>query len=119
MSLLSRKAIISVHISTDQVNFMNFVGRTHEEKRNFIRMKVETPLEVHVGERELHGFCHNLSGGGLLVSLSEPLSLDTELEVQVNSHFGHRPVFRAITRVCRIHPQSPHLLGLEILQRLE
>lgn len=100
---------------------MNLANRSYEEKRNFIRMKVNTPVDIRVDEvRRVHGTCHNLSGGGMLVSLPESLPLGCQLEVTVSSSHGHSPMLRALTRVSRVQPAEQNCrLGLEIISLLE
>lgn len=99
---------------------MNLASRTYEEKRNFIRMKVETPVEISVNHRQLHGICHNLSGGGMAISADEPLSLGVEVEVTVSSHYSHSPVLHALTKVCRIQPgERQYRMALEIVSLLD
>jgi len=101
---------------------MNLSSRNYQEKRSFIRMKVDIPVAVTLDEQtKLHGTCHDLSGGGMLISLSEPLPLQQELEVRVSSNHGHNPVLRAMTRVCRL-PEAKgarFMAGLEIVSLLE
>lgn len=101
---------------------MNLAGRNYEEKRNFIRMKVDTLADVRLDPlRQWTGKCHNLSGGGMLISLAEPLPLGMELEVTVSSSHGHNPVLKALTRVCRVNTLKPQecRVGLKILTLLE
>ena len=104
---------------------MNLANRDYQEKRSFIRMKVETPVSVTTREgASFNGMCHNLSGGGMLVSVPEALPLGKELEVAVTSYHGHNPMLKARTVVSRILAQpdtvaKPCFAGLEILEILE
>jgi hypothetical protein len=114
---------------------MNLANRSYAEKRNFIRMRVDIPVDVKLApdvkslpvevklgqQRQWAGKCHNLSGGGMLISVPEPLPLGVELEVTVSSHHGHSPMLKALTKVCRVNSPTPHecRLGLEILTLLE
>jgi hypothetical protein len=101
---------------------MNLANRNYQEKRSFIRMKVETPIAVRLNQLvQLSGTCHNLSGGGMLISLAEPLPLHQELEVTVSSNHGHNPMLRALTRVCRLPEAKDErfMTGLEIVNLLE
>lgn len=104
---------------------MNLANRNYHEKRCYIRMKVETPIDVLVdGQAPLRGTCHNLSGGGMLISLSETLPLGTQLEVSVSSNHGHNPVLKAVAQVSRVQSQphmsaKPCMLGLSILEMIE
>lgn len=102
---------------------MNLASRNYQEKRNFIRMKVETPVAVTLNRQtRLQGTCHNLSGGGMLISLAEPLPLHQEMEVTVSSNHGHSPMLHALTRVCRLSEADRgkrFMAGLEIVSLLE
>lgn len=101
---------------------MNLASRNYHEKRSFIRMKVDTPVDVRLDSNtNLRGTCHNLSGGGMLISVPEPLPLDTELEVTVSSNHGHSPMLRALTKVRRAPAASAERfqVGLEIISLLE
>jgi c-di-GMP-binding flagellar brake protein YcgR len=102
---------------------MNLANRSYEEKRSFIRMKVNTPVDVKLDQqRQLAGICHNLSGGGMLISIPESLPLGAELEVTLSSHHGHSPMLRARTKVNRVQPEIPQQssrVGLEILELLD
>lgn len=104
---------------------MNSANREYQEKRNFIRMKIETPatIEVNDGSELHHGVCRDLSGGGMLIELESTLPVGTEVSVCIASAHGHAPMLRAITEVTRVVAQpgaetSPCLLGLEIKEVL-
>lgn len=101
---------------------MNLASRNYQEKRNFIRMKVDTPIAITLDQQtHLQGTCHNLSGGGMLISLTEPLPMHQELEVTVRSSHGHNPMLRAMTRVRRLSEGkgARFIAGLEIVSLLE
>lgn len=102
---------------------MSLASRDYQEKRNFIRMKVDTPVRVLLsnGDEQLEGICRDLSGGGLLVELSEPLPVGTLVEVSIQSHHGHSPMLQARACVNRVESQpdtvaQPCLLGMEIVE---
>ena len=101
---------------------MGLLDREYSEKRNFIRMKVNTPVEVTLdqGNRTISGVCQDLSGGGMLLTLDEALELDTEIIVNVISDHGHSPMLQASCIVSRVEagPKDSHLLGLEIQEVL-
>lgn len=104
---------------------MELTSRQYHEKRNFIRMKMETPIDVLTSQRSsTRGICHNLSGGGLLISMAEALPLGTEIEVTIRSKFGQNPMLRAEALVQRLHldpelPSSRCQMGLQITRLLE
>lgn len=101
---------------------MNLASRSYQEKRNYIRMKVETPIDLVLREdQSLQGICHNLSGGGMLISLSSPVPVGTELQATVSSNHGHNPMLTARVRVNRVesNPSQTYQLGLEIIRMLD
>jgi len=104
---------------------MTVANRDYQEKRNFIRMKIETPAQVELqdGDKRLSGICRDLSGGGMLVELESALPVGAEVKVQIASAHGHAPMLEAITEVARVVAQPgeeevPCLLGLEIKEVL-
>lgn len=100
-------------------------SRHYHEKRNFIRMRMETPIDVLIPQNtSTEGLCHNLSGGGLLISMAEAVPLGTELEVTICSKFGQNPMLKARALVRRLHlesdqPSSRCQMGLQITQLLD
>lgn len=104
---------------------MNLASRSYQEKRSFIRMRVETPVDITLNHGDpIQGTCHNLSGGGMLISLPEPLPLGTLMEATVSSNHGHHPMLKAQVVVRRMHTKStkashPCHLGLEIITLLD
>jgi len=101
---------------------MNLASQDFHEKRNFIRMKVETPVEVTFGDKTVLGICHNLSGGGMYITSPDPLPMGNALEIAVSSSHGHHPVLRAAAKVSRLEGENttrPCHVGLEIIAVLE
>ncbi|MBX2808889.1 MAG: PilZ domain-containing protein [Cellvibrionaceae bacterium] len=90
----------------------------YNEKRNFIRMQVDTPAQVSIegNNTPCDGVCNDLSGGGMLLTINKELPLNTELVVTVSSLYGHNPMLQAKCRIARIEsgPNDSCLLGLEI-----
>ncbi len=100
---------------------MNLSSREFQEKRNFIRMRVNTDVSIALGDKVYVGTCHNLSGGGLCVSMPEILPLGNPVEVTVRSLYGHSPVLKASAKVARLEASadSPDCrMGLEIISLL-
>ena len=94
----------------------------YSEKRDFIRMKVNTPVQVIMQQgNTVEGVCHDLSGGGMLLAINEEPCLDQELVVSVNSEHSRRPMLQARCNVARVEPgpQDSFLLGLEIQEVLD
>lgn len=100
---------------------MNLASREYQEKRNFIRMRVNTDVSITLGDKVYVGTCHNLSGGGLYISLPEALPMGNPVEVTVRSLYGHSPVLKASAKVSRLEPSdesSECHMGLEIISLL-
>jgi c-di-GMP-binding flagellar brake protein YcgR len=104
---------------------MKTANKDYQEKRNFIRMKIETPAQVELqeGTKSFQGICRDLSGGGMLVELDTALPVGSKVKVQIASGHGHSPMLEALTEVARVVAQpgaeaTPCLLGLEIKEVL-
>jgi hypothetical protein len=81
---------------------MNLATRNYEEKRDFIRMKVNCNAIITTADgQKSTGYCHNLSGGGALLELTQKVPLNEPLQVTINSHYGHAPVFSTLGKVVR------------------
>lgn len=99
---------------------MEMSTRDYQEKRSFIRMKLECPALISLPGEDRDSLCSNLSGGGMLLVLDEPIEVGSEHVVCIKSHFGHGPMLTAKTRVIRseIYNEKCHA-GLSILELLE
>ncbi len=101
---------------------MSLAERAYSEKRNFIRMQIDTPISVHVQTQneELTGVCRDLSGGGMQVELNKALPVGSKMTVAISSPHGHTPMLEAKTRITRVigGPNDRCLLGMEIEQML-
>lgn len=104
---------------------MALLKKDYDEKRNFIRMRVDTPVKMAMSDdTEIEGLCHDLSGGGFLVEINETLPIGTEAEVLISSNHGHAPILHARAVVKRIvsHPSEVSqtcMLGMEIAEVLK
>ncbi len=108
---------------------MSQLNREYSEKRDFIRMKINAPAQVTMVEEDRteedntvrNAVCHDLSGGGMLLTLDQELALDTELIVTVTSVHGHSPILQARCAVARVEqgPKQSYMLGLEIQEVIE
>ncbi len=100
---------------------MRLGDRTFSEKRDFIRMKIDTPLRAQlVGDGiAVDGLCHELSGGGMRLSTTHCVSPGTELEVSISAEYGHAPTLRAKTRVSRVEVEGGvYMMALVITEIL-
>ena len=104
---------------------MYSANRNYQEKRNYIRMKVDTPVRIIVNSNNdvIEGICKDLSGGGMLLELDSTLPVGTTANVSIASGHGHAPMLKANAQVTRViaQPDSKEslcLLGMEILEVL-
>ena len=102
---------------------MSSIDRAYDEKRNFIRMQINTPAQVSLesnGEN-FSGVCKDLSGGGMLVELEKAVPVGDEVEVTISSPHGHSPMLKALTKVTRVSggPGEKYTVGLEIVAMRE
>lgn len=83
---------------------MTSENRSYDEKRDFIRMKVDTPADIIINSdsKKIHGICRDLSGGGMQVELPVSLPIGTLTEVSISSSHGHEPILHAEAKVTRI-----------------
>lgn len=105
---------------------MILTSRNFEEKRSFIRMRVDTPVTISCDAKsgEIKGVCRDLSGGGLMVEVDSALPVGAELEICIASQHGHSPMLKARAQVSRVSTQlgnenKPCLVGLEIVEMLQ
>ena len=105
---------------------MSFASRKYQEKRNFIRMKVDASvvIKTSASHNDIAGHCHDLSGGGMLVELPRAIPVGTEVEVAIESSHGHNPMLKARAQVSRVNTKPcvgnvSCLTGLEILEMIE
>lgn len=97
-----------------------FDRRNNSEKRNFLRVETETPVEVLYDGHTLTGTCKDLSATGLQVETPIPLKLDSEVTICIKPS-GKLPPFRAQATVARQVPaeDSATTYGLIINEILE
>ena len=78
--------------------------RSYEEKRNFIRMKVDTMVSfTRSGSKERYeGRCRNLSGAGMLLETDKKLKLGDRLRVTVPSEGPDFSPLDAMVEVVRV-----------------
>lgn len=111
---------------------MTALNRTYEEKRDFIRMKVDTPATLQITSEEqteyiIQGMCYEISGGGILLGLDQELAIGTKATVMINSKAGHHPILNAEIEIKRVayhshsnaaKPTDTFCLGAEITKVL-
>lgn len=89
---------------------MSITDRNYEEKRNYIRMKVDTAVFFTKanGNERYEGRCRDLSGAGMLLETEKKLKLGDRLSVTVPSDGPDFSPLNALVEVVRVDHQ-PHL----------
>lgn len=84
------------------------ISRDYEEKRNFVRVKVATPvlftLSQHSEKHEAQ--CLDLSGSGLLIETTKKLTRGDQLQVTIPPTRPQQLPFKALVEVIRVELQS-------------
>lgn len=96
--------------------------RDYSEKRNFIRMTINTPVQVHVEQEGIltTGICNDISGSGMLLTVDKELPMESELLVTLHPPTTKGPSLQARCTIARYHHTAGNkcLLGLEIQEIL-
>lgn len=90
--------------------------RAYNEKRNFIRMKINTPVEIVAGDEKFTARCKDLSGSGVLIQTDRALALGSTVEIVIDQGDEKHLPFRATGEVVRVDPVNPSgfILGLAL-----
>lgn len=89
--------------------------RNYDEKRQFIRMKVDTQVSLTIkGKDDQYlGLCKDLSGSGMLLEMSDDIPVGSDVMINITS--GKNP-FSADAKVARVKtaPGEKFIIGLQI-----
>lgn len=87
----------------------------NDEKRSFIRLKINTEVEVNNQGTIVKGICKDLSGSGMLLSTEAEFDLGSEIAVSIPQDGLHLP-FNATAEVTRLQHKEGSLFtwGLTI-----
>lgn len=90
--------------------------RAYDEKRNFIRMKINTPVQVEIGGERFTARCKDLSASGILLQSDRELALGSQVEIHIAQEGENRLPFDASAQVVRVDAVNPsgYILGLSI-----
>jgi hypothetical protein len=94
--------------------------RSYDEKRNFIRMKVDTMVTFTRAESKerYEGRCRNLSGAGMLLETQKKLEMGERVRVTIPSEGPDFSPLEAIVEVVRVIPQPDlHIFRLGVVIR--
>lgn len=95
------------------------LSTAYEEKRNFIRMKMDSPLSLTLSDRTIEGVCIDLSGTGMCIEVTDELKLGDQAVAHLPSQQGQISSFNAIIRINRkLQDGSLYYYGAEIIELL-
>ncbi|WP_228160541.1 MULTISPECIES: PilZ domain-containing protein [Marinobacter] len=76
--------------------------RDYSEKRDFHRMRVNTPVEISDSQgRQLEGICKDLSGTGMQLAVQDAMPVGTQLQTRLPSSNDRFPPLEATVEVLR------------------
>lgn len=90
-------------------------NRAWSEKRNFIRMRINTPVRIQHGSTSFIARCKDLSGSGMLVESDQQLAIGSIVELFIEQEGDKHLPFHATAEVARVEPADKGFtLGLFI-----
>ncbi len=95
------------------------LASAYAEKRDFIRMRVESPLTLTLGDRTLQCLCVDLSGTGMCIESKEELSIGDEAVAYLPSYQNKFDALHACIRIKRFMADGDvYCYGAEIIELL-
>lgn len=91
--------------------------RDYSEKRDFIRMQIETAITLVQGDQSYEAVCLDLSSTGMQVIAATNLQMGDKVRVHIPSEHNELKGLDAETEVVRVgsHEDGRQSLGLAIL----
>jgi len=96
----------------------NMTYRTYDEKRDFIRMKVDTEITLSLDNNKyVKGYCRDLSGTGMLIEVNEAVTEGSICKTTLPSSNDAFPALDASVKIlrCTELSEGKFQLGTEIL----
>lgn len=97
---------------------MSSYERNFDEKRDFIRMRVDSKAIIKVDGNSQEALCVDLSSNGMQLKTEAQVSLGQQVDVEIVSQHSQLPSLKATTEVIRIDAAEDgqgSVLGLTIL----
>jgi hypothetical protein len=100
---------------------MSVIDRPYSEKRNFIRMKINSPVTIVHEGNSYQATCKDLSGAGMQLESDGPFSIGDELQVTIQQSGDNRLPFNAIVEVTRVQDSETgkQAVGLSIKEIID
>ncbi|MCO7515031.1 PilZ domain-containing protein [Pseudomonas guariconensis] len=96
---------------------MSQIPSNHGEKRDFIRMRIDTEVTLLHADQVIAAVCLDLSSGGMQVQAREHFQVGDRIEVRIDSDHPALKGLHASTEVVWIaeQPDGQQKFGLRIL----
>jgi len=98
----------------------NVYNRNWDEKRDFIRMKVDTEITLAVDNSDVRvtGYCRDLSGTGMLIEVDQEVDAGTICHTNLPSNNDAFPSLDAKVKILRCIQlsENKYQIGTEILE---
>lgn len=97
------------------------IDKSFSEKRDFIRMQINSPVNIHFNDSVIEGICKDLSGTGMQIETHREFAKGDEFKVCIASRGENYPQFNAIVSVLRIRSidEQRWSVGVSIKEILE
>jgi hypothetical protein len=95
---------------------MSPIDRSYNEKRDFIRMKINSPVNISHAGKIYKGICKDLSGAGMLIETNQLFAVGDEVDISIEQKAENHLPFNAKAEVSRIDAgaDDKHIVGLAI-----
>ena len=95
---------------------MSSTDRSYNEKRDFIRMRINSTVNIHHQGSEFKGVCKDLSGAGMLVEADQTLDTGSEVTITIEQKSETLLPFNASAEVTRTETgkNGKYIIGLSI-----
>ncbi len=95
------------------------LATAYMEKRDYIRMRVETPVTLTLGDKTLQCVCIDLSGTGMCIEMKEELNIGDEAVAYMASYQNKFDPLNACIRIKRAMVDGDvYCYGAEIIEIL-
>ncbi len=95
------------------------LANAYAEKRDYIRMRVQSPLTLTLGDRTIQCLCIDLSGTGMCIESKEELSIGDEAVAYLPSYQNKFDALNACIRIKRsMADNDAYCYGAEIIELL-
>lgn len=100
---------------------MTSPSREYDEKRDFIRMKVDSPMRIEVeGHPSIACTCHDLSSTGVRFVLEHEMTKGEEARIIIPSNRHQLPPLHAIIKILRKEESTKgYVYGARIVSILD